>query len=236
MAKFLITASLYGSYLYYTDTDFAGIYKEDSEKAEQAELQAYQDFLNCLKKVKTPTTEAQQKGLLFEHTVEQLTNGIERIEGINPETYVDGILSLPSGNFLSDEEYEAAKIAANILGNGGIWQQKLSKETDNYLFYGYSDYIRQNTIYDLKRTSSYDEGKYLKSIQHLLYLECAEGLEHFKYVIAAGKGTPNIYVEDYHKEKNNLELLLSRVDTMVGFIKSVPEFYEPFKANWTAKG
>lgn len=220
MAKFLITASLYGSYIYYTDTDFAGMYKEDSEKAEQAELQAYQDFLNCLKKVKTPTTEAQQKGLLFEHTVEQLTNGIERVEG----------------DFLSDDEYEAAKTAANILGNGGIWQQKLSKETDNYLFYGYSDYIRQNTIYDLKRTSSYDEGKYLKSIQHLLYLECAEGLEHFKYVIAAGKVTPNIYVEDYHKEKNNLELLLSRVDTMVGFIKSVPEFYEPFKANWTAKG
>lgn len=220
MAKFLITASLYGSYLYYTDTDFAGMYREDSEKAEQAELQAYQDFLNCLKKVKTPTTEAQQKGLLFEHTVEQLTNGIERVEG----------------DFLSDDEYEAAKTAANILGNGGIWQQKLSKETDNYLFYGYSDYIRQNTIYDLKRTSSYDEGKYLKSIQHLLYLECAEGLEHFKYVIAAGKGTPNIYVEDYHKEKNNLDILLSRVDTMVGFIKSVPEFYEPFKANWTAKG
>ena len=192
MAKFLITASLYGSYLYYTDTDFAGMYREDSEKAEQAELQAYQDFLNCLKKVKTPTTEAQQKGLLFEHTVEQLTNGIERVEG----------------DFLSDDEYEAAKTAANILGNGGIWQQKLSKETDNYLFYGYSDYIRQNTIYDLKRTSSYDEGKYLKSIQHLLYLECAEGLEHFKYVIAAGKGTPNIYVEDYHKEKNNLDILI----------------------------
>ena len=138
-------------------------------------------------------------------------------------------------NLLSEDELSAAKETADILGKGGIWQQTLMKETDNYLLYGRADYIRQDTIYDVKRTGSYEAGKYIKSIQHQIYFEGAENIEHFKYVVAAGKTNPSVYVEYFHKEPNNLDILLGKIDNMVGFIKSVPEFYTPFIANWIAR-
>lgn len=215
MAKYLITPSLYGSYLWYHDTDFNNMY-DDTERAEQAEKQAYQDFLNCLNKIKTPTTEAQQKGIDFETMVYELTDGLE-----------------PCGD---EVEAQGAREVADIIGKGGVWQQVLMKETDKYLLYGRSDYINRDTIYDIKRTSSYEEGKFLKSIQHQIYFAGADSLEHFKYVIAAGKSTPSIFVEYYHKEPNNLENLLGKVDLMVDFIKSVPEFNKAFNENWIARG
>lgn len=234
MAKFLITPSLYNSYLWYADTDFSAIW-EDPEKAEEVEKSAYQDWLNCLNKVKTPITEAQQKGIDFENAVEEMSNNLNKVrfdgEVVVFENEVDFMLS----TILDEAERKAALQVARIIDKG-IWQQTLMKEVDNYLLYGRSDHIRGNTINDIKRTGSYEVGKYQKSIQHLIYLECAEDIEHFQYVIASGKTNPSVFVEYYHKEPNNLDVLLGKIDTMVDFIREVPEFYKPFKENWIAKG
>lgn len=234
MAKFLITPSLYNSYLWYADTDFNAIW-EDPEKAEEAEKAAYQDWLNCLNKVKTPTTEAQQKGINFENAVEEMSNNLDKVRFDGEEVVFANEADFILTSILDKSEQKAAYEVAKIVGKG-LWQQTLMKETDNYLLYGRSDHIAGNMINDIKRTGSYEAGKYLKSIQHQIYFEGAENIEHFRYVIAAGKTNPSVFVEYYHKEPNNLENLLGKVDLMVDFIKSVPEFYAPFKANWIAKG
>lgn len=209
--RYLITPSLYGSYLYYTSTDFNQIYA-DVEKAEEAEQKAYQDWLNTLNKVRTPTTEVQQRGIDFEDAVRDLSNGLgtDLIEG---------------------DELSTAEAIARIV-EGGLWQETLKKETDNYLLYGRADVIKQDTIYDIKRVSSYDIGKYGKSIQHLLYMECA-GLDKFDYLISDGK---SIYKETYTRDIYTMPILLEKIGMMVDFIKSTPEFSKPFNEFWTAKG
>lgn len=209
--RYLITPSLYGSYLYYTATDFNQIYS-DAEKAEEAEQRAYQDWLNCLNKVRTPTTEVQQRGIDFEDAVRDLSNGL-------------------GTDLIDGDELSTAEEIASIV-EGGMWQEVLKKETDNYLLYGRADVIKQDTIYDIKRVSSYDIGKYNKSIQHLLYMECA-GLDKFDYLISDGK---SVYKETYTRDKETLPKLLGKIDLMVDFIKSTPEFSKPFNEFWTAKG
>lgn len=229
--RYLITPSLYGSYLYYTSTDFNQIYA-DAEKAEQAEYKAYKDWLNCLNKVKTPTTEAQQRGIDFENLVKDYADCI--LESGCSAKDADAISKdlaecIPEAN-VDKDEVKTAVIIADVV-KGGIWQEVLKKETDNYLLYGRSDVIKQDTIYDIKRVSSYDIGKYNKSIQHLLYMECA-GLDKFDYLISDGK---SVYKETYTRDIYTMPILLGKIDLMVDFIKSTPEFNEPFNKYWTAK-
>lgn len=226
--RYLITPSLYGAYSYYKNTDYCK-FCEDMDKAIEAEKKAYQDWLNTLNKVKTPTTEAQQKGIDFENAVQELC---ENYEGVHLEdeklvfgNEVDFILT----SMLPEAEAKSAfEIAKKVVK--GIWQETLQKEVDNYKLYGRADVIKQNYIYDIKRVSQYDVGKYQKSIQHLLYMECAD-IDNFEYLIADKSG--NIYSEYYAREPQ--EVLLSKIDEMVEFIKSVPEFYKPFNENWEVR-
>lgn len=211
MGRYLVTPSLYSSYLWYRDTDFYSLY-DDAETAENAERKAYQEFLDSLMKIEKPRTEAMQKGVDFENMVTAFTNNQE-VE-------------------MTDEALAAQEVA-RILGKGGVWQYRLRKEIGNdYIIYGIADYIAKNCIFDVKRTSQYEIAEYNKSIQHLVYLECAEGIDNFKYVIAAGKSSPSIFVEDYQKQPNNQEILIGKIDLMVDFIKSVPELYKPYREKW----
>lgn len=155
--KFLITPTLYGSYAYYTQTNFE-IY---GEKADEIEAKARQDWLDTLNKVKRPPNEILQRGIDFENAVYEIAEG-------RP-------LEKPHEN--------TAEIAEII--KGGNIQVKLSKTVDNYVFFGIADVIKGNRIYDIKRVTAYECPKYENSIQHLLYME-ASGLEHFEYLISTG--------------------------------------------------
>ena len=210
-------------------TDFNSIW-EDPEKAAEAEKNAYQDWLDCLNKVRKPTTEVQQRGINFENAVYELTQGIERIEGVNAEATAHGVTELPASNLLDDAEYATAQEIAKKV-KGGLRQEVLTKDVGDYLLYGRSDVILRDTIFDIKRVNSYEVGKYQKSIQHSIYMECAR-IEHFEYLISNGK---TVYSEYYHREPNNLDRLIGKIDNMVNFIAGTPEFYRPFKQNWIAR-
>lgn len=199
--KYLITASLYSSYSYYAHTNF----EMYGDKAEEIEAKALQDWKDTLNKVKRPTTEILQRGINFENAVRAITDG-------------------------HPIEHENAADVAEIV-KGGMWQVKLSKNVSNYVLYGIADVIKRDTVYDIKRVTSYDCPKYEGSIQHLLYMECTE-LEHFKYLISDGK---NIYEEYYHKDDDNRTKLLSRIDKMINFIRLNSEFNKAFEENWRSK-
>ena len=199
--KYLITPSLYNSYTYYTQTNF----EMYGEKADEIEAKALQDFKDTLNKVSKPTNEILQRGINFENAVKAITDGF-------------------------DVKEENASDVAEIV-KGGIWQVTLSKTIGDYVLYGKADVIKANYIYDIKRVTTYDCPKYEQSIQHLLYLECAD-IENFEYLISDGK---NLYKEYYHKDENNQEKLLARINCMVNFIRSNPEFNQAFEANWHSK-
>lgn len=222
----LITASLYNAYLYYAKTDF-DMY---GERAEEIEAKAKQDFLNTLNKVKTEKSPAMLKGIQFEDAIRSICDGNIRDESVKLPKDANP-LDYPLLNRLTDDEYACAfEIAQKV--KGGIWQVKLSKKIGNYLLFGYADVIKQAFINDIKRVNQYAEvGKYEPSIQHLIYLECSP-LEHFKYLICDGKYT---FEEYYHKDADNCDKLMSRIDEMVGFINQTPEFKAAFEANWNSK-
>ena len=224
--RYLITPSLYGSYIYYKDTDFSRLYED---RAKEMEQKAYQDWLNTLNKVRTPTTEAQQQGINFENAIEELCNNYDKVkledENLVFGNEVDFILT----SLLSENEAKAAyEIAQKVVG--GYWQETLKKEVGDYLLYGRADVIKRNYIYDIKRVSQYEVGKYQKSIQHLIYMECAD-IDNFEYLIADKSG--NTFAEYYAREPQ--EVLISKIDEMVSFIKRTPEFNKPFNELWSVK-
>lgn len=226
--RYLITPSLYGSYIWYKDTDFSKIY-EDMDKATEMEKKAYQDWLNTLNKVRTPTTEAQQLGINFENAIQEMSENIEGVKLEDEKLVFDNEADFLLTSLLSESEAKAAyEIAKKVVG--GFWQETLKKEVGNYLLYGRADVIKRDYIYDIKRVNQYDVGKYKKSIQHLVYMECAN-IDNFEYLIADSSG--NTYAEYYAREPQ--EVLIGKIDDMVSFIKSVPEFNKPFNELWSAK-
>ena len=96
--KYLITPTLYNSYIYYVGGNFE-LY---GDKAEEIEAKAKQDFLNCLNKVYTPN-EVLQRGIDFENSVNDICNGLEV------------------------EPMENAKEVAEIVGKG-LWQERRSSD------------------------------------------------------------------------------------------------------------
>ena len=174
-------------------------------ETEEQEAAAKAEFLNTLNKIYTPPTPAIQKGIDFENEIHAVCDG--------------GTSEDPCVNEIAEQ------------CKGGYWQQVLQKRVGNYLLYGKADVINGDKIIDIKYTGSYELNKFEPSIQHLLYMECTP-ISKFDYLISNRK---DVWKESYTKQPDNLETLLSRIDEMVAFIKSVPEFNEAFERNWIAK-
>lgn len=182
-------------------------YAENSiEGTAEMEQKAYQDFLNTLNKVPVPMTEAIQKGIDFENEIFAMTD--------------KGVLS---------EDPCVCEIAEIV--KGGYWQQVVQKRIGNYLLYGKADVIKANKIYDIKYTGHYDTGKFEGSIQHLLYMECTP-IDDFDYLVSDKK---SVWIESYHKDKDNTQKLMGRINNMVNFINKTPAFRDAFETHWKTK-
>ena len=79
-----ITPSLYNSWLYYRYPQF--------DRTEEQEKEARGEFINALRKIKTPDPPEQARGHLFENWVEKLANGNEF--GVSPDISI-GIEDIP---------------------------------------------------------------------------------------------------------------------------------------------
>jgi hypothetical protein len=161
-----------------------------------------QDLLDTLRKARREPSPAMREGIDFENAVRRVSGG-----GTSPSPLV--------------------REAAGMVG-GGMWQQRVSKELDGDLLYGRADVIRRDTIFDLKRVSWYEPGKYEGSVQHLIYMY-ASGLPRFTYVVADDEG---VYGESYHWGSKSLETLRERIASMKDSLLSDPELSRAFSANW----
>jgi hypothetical protein len=169
-------------------------------ESEGAGINEILDTLNKVEKEKSP---AMQAGIDFELDIRQVCDG----------------------GMLTDDfcVMEAAEIV-----RGGIWQQRVSKELNGDLLYGIADVIRRNTIFDIKRVSQYDIGKYEGSIQHLIYMYATD-IPNFEYVISDGH---EVYVEAYHWGAGSLEMLGERISEMKDSLLSDDEMNWAFHTHW----
>ena len=85
---------------------------------------------------------------------------------------------------------------------GGAFQVYIEKEYNindiPIKVLGYIDALKQGVVYDIKRVTSYDVGKYFWSRQHHVYMNLVPEADEFIYLIAAGYNDNNI---DIHTEK-----------------------------------
>jgi hypothetical protein len=161
-----------------------------------------EDLLDTLNKVEKRKSPAMQMGIDFENAIRHVCDG-----GASEDFCV----------------LEAAEIV-----NGGLWQQRISRELDGDLAYGITDVIRRNTIFDIKRVNKYDLGKYEGGIQHLIYMYAA-GIPNFEYVISDGQ---EVYMETYHWEAESLETLKERIAEMKSSLLSDEEMSWAFRTHW----
>jgi hypothetical protein len=161
-----------------------------------------EELLDTLNKVEKRKSPAMRMGIDFENAIRHVCDG-----GTSEDFCV----------------LEAAEIV-----NGGIWQQRISRELDGDLAYGIADVIRRNTIFDIKRVNKYDLGKYEGSIQHLIYMY-ATGIPNFEYVISDGV---EVYMESYHWGAGSLETLQERIAEMKSSLLSDDEMSLAFRTHW----
>lgn len=178
------------------------------------EPQKREEFLATLERRGFEPTPAILKGRAFEDEVRAQSEG--RIESKSPVVQ------------------ELGQIV-----KGGIWQQKLSKEIvigdRKVLLYGIADVIVTDTINDIKRTANYAEGKYIDSLQHLIYMYCAE-LPKFRYLVAYGSGeAPRDWAaEDYYLTPNTLKQIQSKLADFFFWLEQTG-WIDIYKKNWKCK-
>jgi hypothetical protein len=165
------------------------------------------DLIDKLNRVPFQSSEAMDKGNAFELAV--CTNESEVIFGEN--------------KYFFDKEL-VSKL--NAMVSGAAYQKglKYTLTFDDVMvnFYGYSDFIRRDTIVDLKTTGQYSFPKFDKSFQHKVYLlganQMGYKLDKFQYLVTDFKDYfYEIYPYDAEKYSNELKSIA--VD-IINFIQS----------------
>lgn len=164
------------------------------------------EFLSRLRKEPQKTTDAMRRGIEFESNVWAACNGVPCEEPTVTE-------------------------AADIL-KGSLYQQKFSKNIDDFVLDCRADFVRGNTIFDTKRVSSYDIGKYADSLQHGISLVCMPTAERFQYVISDGN---NLYTEDYYRTPTTEQEVIGKVREMYNWFKQDPEIWDAFHNHWQSR-
>lgn len=195
-----ITTSLLSSFKYW----------KESEKP-------IEEFLDCLRKIRTPPTEAMQRGIDFEDTIKAISDGV----------------------ITDTNNYKKVFIDISNIVKGGLWQQVVKKTIkvngQELMLYGKADVIKGNTIYDIKTTKVYQLGKYNTSTQHLIYMYCT-GIKNFEYLIAqGGVNLENFYRESYNMKSDNEIKLRGIIAEFLGFLDNYKEakkiYFEKWKYN-----
>lgn len=203
---YLITPTLLNSFAYYFGYE-AEASGEDEEyvSAEQKEAKARAEFLSTLRREQFEKSEAMLAGIAFEDRVRAYCNGA------------------PDDSPVVQEIGDICK--------GGVWQQSVKRVLDGqYLLYGKLDVMKRDTIIDIKRTKSYELGKYQSSLQHRIYFYCT-GLPNFRYLVSDERSW---WSEDYFNHTGIEQEIRDAIRKLIGYLEHDPEakaiFYDKWKA------
>lgn len=163
--KYKIYASLIDGYYWY----------RKSEKDE-----AFQNFIDRINRVETTDPAV----------LKRMRQGIEYENLINAR--------LKSGELYTEPEIEVGpyKFQTATINQiiselqGSIKQVYCQTEIENFMVYGYADFVLMDRIIDTKKVGNYDLGKFTNGIQHHLYPLCltdmGNQINYFEYWGIAG--------------------------------------------------
>lgn len=164
--EYWLTQSILSDWLYCVDRD------------DRAEL------IRRLMRLRKESTTAMQRGLDFEALVTKWASSRGVPAGIaeRPEAEIDAIRKF--GN----------------LCRGGVDQVPLTGTLTaggmSFRLYGIADYVKAGRIFDIKRVSRYEYGKYQFSPQHPMYFYLLPEAFRFDYLIFDGS---RWYIESYRR-------------------------------------
>lgn len=170
-----------------------------------------EEFIKTLKKEYSEPNEAMKAGIKFENDI---------MSYCNDEYYSQ------------DNDYDCCVKEIGDIVKGGTWQVSGKKDIAinniNYLLYGKADVLKIFTIYDIKFSKSFDEGKYKESTQHKLYFNIFPEMREFVYLVSDGK---NVYHDSYSNDQLNIE---SSISDLWSWLNANPEYMKIFKNKWKA--
>jgi hypothetical protein len=155
------------------------------------------EMIERINRVKKPTTKAQQKGVDFERAVTL---------GENEELFAEGIIDK----------------ARNLIPDKYKTQFYVESRYKNAQIYGYVDGVGEHVAFDLKSTSFYEPGRFLKNHQNLYLLGLQKfGIEQLDYVIT---DFTDVYVETYHLTNMDFNPLYEQIEKFTAFLEENKRF------------
>lgn len=198
--KYLITQSLLSAWLYLFNCT-----EDYSEKARE-------DFLACLRREATEPSEEMLRGISFEDAVNAYLHGDSKA----PEQHAKRFAK----RGCEAEEAECVRKVAEIM-RGGTYQLTAYKDKRiagiNFVLMAKCDWVRAGVIYDCKRVTNYEPGKYLNSAQHPMYLEVLHTAKRFNYVVCDGS---DVYMVDCYERCDIPQTVDELIAQFVEFLKS----------------
>lgn len=198
-ADLYLTQSLLSSWRYFLNSEDA--YSES----------AYQSFLSALRREKTEPSKAMLDGIKFEDYINATVRG-ESPEGVPPK-------------------WEKAVKKFSRICAGGQPQVPASGGMDirghHIMVYGLCDYVKAGVIYDIKKVTRYEYGKYFESPQHPMYMRLLPEAKKFTYLIFDGTHT---YMETYRP--GDFPPIEFTVSEFIGWLQEM-NLFEEYKTYWT---
>ena len=222
MSSYLMTHSLLASWLY--------IMKDNPYEDATSPRDAYQEFLQTLRREPIPPTEAMAKGIEFEDLCYDIASGKFRPEWKPEHGYPEPNSGEVMEHYKYPRFYDAACQVADIIRGWQIqYRAKKLVEVNGmeFVLYGRLDTLKAGTIYDIKFSGSYDKGKYVDSTQHPTYMELIPEADQFTYVVSNGQG---VWTETYRRDETAsiFPVISDFVDWLntVGLMETYKEYWK----------
>lgn len=201
-ADLYLTQSLLSSWRYFLNAEEA---YSDS---------AYQSFLSALRREKTELTKAMLEGIAFEDMINATVRGYDPMQAVE----------IPP-------KWEKAVKKFSRICAGGQSQTPVSGILHAHGLdigvYGLCDYVKAGVIYDIKKVTRYEYGKYYSSPQHPMYMRLLPEAKKFTYLIFDGAHT---YMETYRS--GDFPPIEFTVSEFLWWLKEM-DLFEEYKNYWT---
>lgn len=212
--KYLITQSLLSSWLY--------LFNCTEDNSEQAR----EDFLASLRRETSEPSEEMLRGISFEDAVNAYLNGDEEAPEAHAKQY-----SKRGGE---SEEAECVRKVAKIM-RGGTYQLTAYKDKRiagiDFVLMAKCDWVKAGVIYDCKRVTHYEPGKYYENAQHPMYMEVIDSAYAFKYIVCDGS---DVYTTDEYTRADIPQPIEQIITQFVQYLKS-ENLLETYFRYWGSK-
>ena len=195
-----------------------------------SETMTLQEMVDRINRKPQPASMPMLKGRAFNDLIDDLSAGREKpvetmvVGDVRVQAYSQTVeygaglgMTFSFSKDVADEIAEMVKDSvAQVFTQG-----KIETSFGEVLIYGYADYLKADTVLELKTGEYYDFPKFLKSFQHKCYLYCLrqEGYETelCRYLFTDFR---DVKVEEYYWTEEMQASLLTDLEAFLSFVFS----------------